>query len=74
MKEPSLTFPWMTLIEWYKENGRHNLEWRDYTIEQDILAYRVWLSEIFLQQTQVERVRGYFDRILKVYPTVHTLA
>lgn len=74
MTEPSLTFPWMTLIEWYKENGRHNLEWRDYTIEQDILAYRIWLSEIFLQQTQVERVRGYFDRILKVYPTVNALA
>ena len=37
-------------------------------------TYRVWLSEIFLQQTQVERVRGYFMRILEKYPTVHHLA
>ena len=43
-------------------------------MDGDMRTYRVWLSEIFLQQTQVERVRGYFMRILEKYPTVHQLA
>jgi A/G-specific adenine glycosylase len=68
------TFPWDSLITWYKKNGRHDLEWRDYTLEDDLRIYRIWLSEICLQQTQVERVRGYFTRILEKYPTIHDLA
>ena len=67
-------FPWISLLDWYKEHGRHDLEWRDYSMDEDIRAYRVWLSEICLQQTQVERVRGYFRRIMEKYPIVHELA
>ncbi len=74
MKDISQTFPWSILISWYEKYGRHDLEWRDYTMDDDTRAYRVWLSEICLQQTQVERVRGYFRKILTKYPTVHDLA
>ena len=74
MNETSLGFPWWVLLDWYTENGRHDLEWRNYSMDEDIRAYRVWLSEICLQQTQVERVRGYFIRILERYPTIHDLA
>ena len=38
------------------------------------LLYRVWLSEIFLQQTQVDRVVGYFQRVLERYPDIDSLA
>jgi A/G-specific adenine glycosylase len=67
-------FPWGELLAWYTKHGRHDLEWRDYTKEPDLCLYCVWLSEIFLQQTQVERVRGYFRKILEAYPSVHHLA
>ena len=67
-------FPWDKLISWYKENGRHYLEWRNYNINEKDRIYRIWLSEIFLQQTQVERVRDYFQKIEKKYPTIHHLA
>jgi A/G-specific adenine glycosylase len=67
-------FPWTSLLTWYAVSGRHDLEWRDYSMDDDLRAYRVWLAEICLQQTQVERVRGYFTRILSVYPSVHDLA
>jgi adenine-specific DNA glycosylase len=88
----SHTFPWETLITWYRIHGRHDLEWRRYSrdelweIDYEIsgtselltfnsqLSYRVWLSEICLQQTQVERVRGYFRKIVEKYPTVYDLA
>lgn len=68
------TFPWQDLINWYEKNGRHYLSWRDYTLEDSQRLYRVWLSEILLQQTQVDRVIPYFERILEVYPTIHGLA
>ena len=68
------SFPWKSLLAWYEKHGRHDLEWRDYSMDDESRAYRIWLSEIFLQQTQVERVRGYFLRILEKYPTVHHLA
>lgn len=56
------------LIYWYLENKR-NLPWRE-----NISAYRVWLSEIMLQQTRVEAVKPYFDRFLKELPDVLHLA
>lgn len=59
---------------WYRAHGRHNLEWRDYGGDDSMRWYRVWMSEVFLQQTQVERVRTYFMRILDRYPTIHDLA
>lgn len=56
------------LIEWYQKNKR-DLPWRE-----DISAYKVWVSEIMLQQTRVEAVRPYFERFLKELPTVKALA
>jgi len=56
------------LLAWFREHGR-DLPWR-----QDAEPYRVWVSEIMLQQTQVERVCDYFRRFLEAFPTVTALA
>ncbi|MBN2767569.1 MAG: A/G-specific adenine glycosylase [Campylobacterales bacterium] len=58
------------LLSWYKKSGRHDLPWRN---TQDI--YHVYLSEIMLQQTQVNRVlEEYYPQFLKRFPTLQTLA
>jgi A/G-specific adenine glycosylase len=57
------------VLEWYDRNGRHDLPW-----QQDINPYRVWVSEIMLQQTQVSTVLNYFDRFMAALPTVQALA
>ena len=56
------------LLPWY-DTGRRELPWRE-TRE----PYRVWLSEIMLQQTRVEAVKGYYARFLQALPTVEALA
>lgn len=56
------------LVQWYRENKR-DLPWRE-----NPEAYRVWISEIMLQQTRVEAVKGYYDRFLKTLPDVQSLA
>lgn len=56
------------LTDWYRKNKR-DLPWR-----HNPDAYRVWVSEIMLQQTRVEAVKGYYDRFLKELPTVKDLA
>lgn len=56
------------LVEWFRENKR-DLPWR-----QRMDAYRVWISEIMLQQTRVEAVKPYYDRFLKELPDVKSLA
>jgi A/G-specific adenine glycosylase len=56
------------LLAWYG-HARRDLPWRR---SQD--PYRVWVSEIMLQQTQVERVRDFYDRFLERFPTVAALA
>jgi A/G-specific adenine glycosylase len=56
------------LLAWYDANAAA-LPWR-----ADHDPYRVWLSEIMLQQTQVETVKSYFLRFLEAYPTVEALA
>lgn len=56
------------LVQWYRENKR-DLPWRE-----NPEAYRVWISEIMLQQTRVEAVKGYYDRFLKALPDVQSLA
>jgi A/G-specific adenine glycosylase len=58
-------FPFHTIIDWYTQNGRHDLPWR-----QDQDPYFVWISEIFLQQTQVNRVIPYFEKVIQDFPTV----
>ncbi|MGN0131627.1 MAG: A/G-specific adenine glycosylase [Lachnospiraceae bacterium] len=56
------------LLMWY-DNNKRILPWRE-----DQNPYRVWVSEIMLQQTRVEAVKPYFDRFMKELPTVSQLA
>ncbi len=56
------------LLSWYEKNAR-DLPWR-----HDITPYRVWVSEIMLQQTRVEAVKPYYIRFLKELPDVYALA
>jgi len=56
------------LPTWYAQNAR-SLPWRE-----NREPYRVWISEIMLQQTRVEAVRGYYTRFLQKFPTVEALA
>lgn len=68
-------FPFGALLSWHAHHRRDHLPWRDFAARSDDdIAYRVWVSEIFLQQTQAERVIGYFERVLAAYPTVAHLA
>lgn len=57
-----------TLTDWYREN-RRDLPWR-----ADKDPYHVWVSEIMLQQTRVEAVRGYYTRFMKALPALDDLA
>ena len=56
------------LLPWYYQNHRQ-LPWRG-----DREPYHIWLSEIMLQQTRVEAVRGYYARFLEALPTINALA
>ncbi len=57
------------LIAWHRRHGRHDLPW-----QQTTDPYRVWLSEIMLQQTQVATVIPYYARFLARFPTLESLA
>lgn len=57
------------LLDWYDRHGRKALPWH-----LDRTAYRVWLSEIMLQQTQVATVIPYFERFTRRFPDVKSLA
>jgi len=57
------------LLAWFDCHGRHDLPW-----QKDITPYRVWLSEIMLQQTQVATVIPYFERFTRKYPSLKALA
>lgn len=57
------------LLNWFDQFGRKNLPW-----QQDINPYRVWLSEIMLQQTQVSSVIPYFNNFISRFPNVESLA
>lgn len=57
------------VVQWQKAHGRHALPWQG---TRD--PYRVWLSEIMLQQTQVATVLGYYERFLARFPDVAALA
>ena len=57
------------LVQWQRLHGRHDLPWQG---SRD--PYRVWLSEIMLQQTQVATVKAYFARFLQRFPDVASLA
>lgn len=57
------------LLAWYDQHGRKTLPWKR---KRD--AYRIWVSEVMLQQTQVTTVIPYFERFIKRFPTVASLA
>jgi len=57
------------LLAWHDEHGRHDLPW-----QQQISPYRVWVSEIMLQQTQVSTVIPYFQRFMQRFPDIAALA
>lgn len=57
------------VLDWFDQYGRKDLPW-----QQDITPYRVWISEIMLQQTQVTTVIPYFRRFMDELPTVEALA
>lgn len=68
-------FPFQKILNWYKGHGRHDLPWRQVYDEpiKDRL-YKVWIAEVMLQQTQVDRVIGYYSRFIAKYPTIESLA
>jgi len=57
------------LLAWHATSGRHDLPW-----QRERTAYRVWVSEIMLQQTQVSTVIPYFERFMRQFPDVQALA
>lgn len=57
------------VLKWHKVHGRHDLPW-----QHPRTPYRVWVSEIMLQQTQVATVVGYFESFLLAFPTLQDLA
>ncbi|WP_100657744.1 A/G-specific adenine glycosylase [Alteromonas flava] len=57
------------VLAWFDRHGRKHLPW-----QQSISAYRVWISEIMLQQTQVATVIPYFERFMQRFPTITDLA
>jgi len=66
LQDPSFS---ADVVRWQKQHGRHALPWQN---TRD--AYRIWLSEIMLQQTQVAAVIPYYQRFLERFPDVKSLA
>jgi A/G-specific adenine glycosylase len=61
-----------SIIRWQRRHGRHDLPWQQKSAKGD--PYRVWLSEIMLQQTQVATVIPYYERFVARYPDIDSLA
>jgi A/G-specific adenine glycosylase len=57
------------VLDWFDAHGRKDLPW-----QREITPYRVWVSEIMLQQTQVQTVIPYFQRFVQAFPEVEALA
>ncbi|MBA2650143.1 MAG: A/G-specific adenine glycosylase [Legionella sp.] len=69
MYEPTLyEYFSKAVLSWYEVHGRKQLPWK----LPD--PYKIWVSEIMLQQTQVQTVIGYFNRFMDNFPTIHDLA
>lgn len=69
MSSDSVTALAPALLAWFDHSGRKDLPW-----QRDTTPYRVWVSEIMLQQTQVATVIGYYERFMQRFPDVATLA
>jgi A/G-specific adenine glycosylase len=57
------------VVQWYLDHGRHDLPWR-----KKVTPYRIWISEIMLQQTQVKTVVPYYKNFIKKFPSQKKLA
>ena len=57
------------LLDWFDRHGRHDLPW-----QHDPTPYRVWVSEVMLQQTQVKTVIPFYERFMRRFPSVNDLA
>ncbi len=68
MIQESINFFQTKLLQWFKSNGRTHLPWFNQP------PYKVWLSEIMLQQTQVTTVIPYFHKFIETFPTIADLA
>lgn len=71
MRQQTALANWFStsVLAWYDQHGRKHLPW-----QQDITPYKVWVSEIMLQQTQVTTVIPYFERFMQRFPTILDLA
>ncbi|MBX2931390.1 MAG: A/G-specific adenine glycosylase [Chitinophagaceae bacterium] len=58
-----------TLMQWHKKHNKRTMPWKG---EKD--PYKIWLSEIILQQTRVEQGTAYYEKFIHTYPTIHQLA
>lgn len=59
----------IALLDWSRQHGRHDLPW-----QHERSLYRVWVSEIMLQQTQVATVIPYFEKFMQRFPDIDTLS
>jgi A/G-specific adenine glycosylase len=57
------------LLRWHKGDNTRSMPWKG---EKD--PYKIWLSEIILQQTRVEQGRSYYEKFIELFPTIHHLA
>jgi A/G-specific adenine glycosylase len=69
MKKPQQLDIATPLLKWFDVHGRHDLPW-----QKNINAYRVWISEVMLQQTQVATVIPFYQRFMAEFPTIQQLA
>ena len=70
IREEKIEYFETRVTDFFEKAGREHLPWR----KEGTTAYEIWVSEVMLQQTQVSRVIGYYDRFLKRFPTVEILA
>ncbi len=69
-RQQTMTLPFSaTVLDWFREHGRKQLPW-----QQNPTPYRVWVSEIMLQQTQVATVIPYYERFMQRFPQLSDLA
>ena len=61
------------VLSWADKKGRYGLPWHPKSGEK-FNAYKIWISEVMLQQTQLKTVISYYKNFINIYPTVQSLA
>ncbi|MBG7601262.1 MAG: A/G-specific adenine glycosylase [Gammaproteobacteria bacterium] len=69
LPQHSITAFQQSILKWFDHHGRKDLPW-----QQTPTSYRVWISEIMLQQTQVSVVKNYYQNFMRRFPDITTLA